>query len=110
MRDGVERDNLTGFLRNLDKRLTHQERHSHPGTGTGGGGQGPPGPPGPTGPTGPPGPGYDEVWIGTDAPGAGYDLWYDPAATPTAAPTDELAALRADVEMLKRAVANNETG
>jgi Collagen triple helix repeat (20 copies) len=61
-------DTMVGLLRDLNARLTRQERHSHTGLDTGGGGAG----------------GTDEVWIGTDDPIVAtptIELWFDTDAT-----------------------------
>jgi len=60
MRNGVDRETMTGLLKDFDKRLTQQERRAMGGGGGGGGS-------------------VNEVWIGPTPPtDPNVELWYQP--------------------------------
>jgi hypothetical protein len=70
MRNGVDRETMTGLLKDFDKRVTHLERR---GVGTGGGGGS-----------------VNEVWIGDTPPtDPNVELWFQPSPTATRETTDE---------------------
>jgi hypothetical protein len=54
--------------------------------------------------------GPDEVFIGTTDPGAAYELWFDPdAVSALDSLRDEVAALRAEIQMLRPKRRNGKT-
>jgi hypothetical protein len=66
MRNGADRETMTGLLKEFDKRITYLERRGGGGGGGGGGSGG----------------SINEVWIGSTPPDdPNVELWFDPGAT-----------------------------